>query len=51
MPTMVSHADDWIRIYDIPETSQHKKGFTLYKIISMVTFVVKCIEMVVVTYL
>ncbi|KAI4468772.1 ribosomal protein s6 kinase [Holotrichia oblita] len=32
---MVSHADKWIRIYDIPETSQHKKGFTIYKVISM----------------
>ncbi|KRT80904.1 hypothetical protein AMK59_5148, partial [Oryctes borbonicus] len=32
---MVSHANKWIRIYDIPETSQHKKGFTIYKIISM----------------
>ncbi|GJQ76643.1 hypothetical protein Trydic_g15503 [Trypoxylus dichotomus] len=32
---MVSHASKWIRIYDIPETSQHKKGFTIYKVISM----------------
>lgn len=44
---MVSHPDKWIRIYDIPETSQHKKGFTIYKVISMVNILWRTILYVV----
>ncbi|XP_022907278.1 ribosomal protein S6 kinase-like 1 isoform X2 [Onthophagus taurus] len=32
---MSSSRKEWVRIFDIPETCQHKKGFTIYKIISM----------------
>lgn len=34
---MVSSNDNWVRIFDIPETSKHKRGFTIYKVISMVS--------------
>lgn len=33
---MVSTQDKWIRIFDIPEVSKHKNGFTIYKVVSMV---------------
>lgn len=33
---MVSVNEKWIRIFDIPETSEHRNGFTIYKVISMV---------------
>ncbi|KAJ3648539.1 hypothetical protein Zmor_020334 [Zophobas morio] len=32
---MVSNGDKWVRIFDIPEVSKHRKGFTIYKVISM----------------
>lgn len=32
---MASKEDKWVRIFDIPDTNKHKKGFTIYKIISM----------------
>lgn len=34
---MVSTHEKWIRIFDIPEISEHKNGFTIYKIVSMVS--------------
>lgn len=33
---MVSNKEKWIRIFDIPDVSKHKNGFTVYKVISMV---------------
>ncbi|KAK5647697.1 hypothetical protein RI129_002589 [Pyrocoelia pectoralis] len=27
--------DTWVQIFDIPDTGMHKKGFTIYKVISM----------------
>jgi hypothetical protein len=33
---MVSNGDNWVRIFDIPDISKHRKGFTIYKVISMV---------------
>ncbi|XP_064211866.1 ribosomal protein S6 kinase delta-1 isoform X2 [Tribolium castaneum] len=32
---MVSNGDNWVRIFDIPDISKHRKGFTIYKVISM----------------
>ncbi|XP_044263712.1 ribosomal protein S6 kinase delta-1 isoform X2 [Tribolium madens] len=32
---MVSNGDNWVRIFDIPDVSNHRKGFTIYKVISM----------------
>ncbi|KAB0804546.1 hypothetical protein PPYR_01516 [Photinus pyralis] len=32
---MANNEDSWVQIFDIPDTSKHKKGFTIYKIISM----------------
>ncbi|RZC38223.1 ribosomal protein S6 kinase delta-1, partial [Asbolus verrucosus] len=32
---MVSNGDNWIRIFDIPDINKHRKGFTIYKVISM----------------
>ncbi|XP_025836620.1 ribosomal protein S6 kinase delta-1 [Agrilus planipennis] len=32
---MVSYEDKWVRIFLVQDTSQHKKGFTLYKVVSM----------------
>lgn len=34
---MVSTHEKWIRIFDIPEISEHKNGFTIYKVVSMVS--------------
>lgn len=34
---MVSTREEWIRIFDIPEISEHKNGFTIYKVVSMVS--------------
>lgn len=33
----MSSDENWVRIFDIPETSKHKRGFTIYKVISMVS--------------
>lgn len=30
-------ADNWMRVFDIQDTSKHAKGFTLYKIVSIVS--------------
>ncbi|XP_018571018.1 ribosomal protein S6 kinase delta-1 isoform X2 [Anoplophora glabripennis] len=32
---MVSTHENWIRIFDIPDISKHKNGFTIYKVVSM----------------
>lgn len=32
----MSTHEKWIRIFDLPEISEHKNGFTIYKIVSMV---------------
>lgn len=37
---MVTPSDNWVRIFDIPDTSKHKKGFTVYRVISMVRGVI-----------
>lgn len=34
---MALFIDNWIRVFDIPETSKHVKGFTIYKIVSIVS--------------
>lgn len=33
---MAPAKDKWIRRFIIPETATHKKGFTIYKVTSMV---------------
>ncbi|KAF5275098.1 hypothetical protein FQA39_LY07035 [Lamprigera yunnana] len=32
---MAQYDDSWVQIFDVLDTSKHKKGFTVYKIISM----------------
>lgn len=35
---MALFGDNWMRVFDIPETSKHIKGFTIYKIVSLVSY-------------
>lgn len=37
---MAYFGDNWIRVFDIPETSKHSKGFTIYKIVSIVRVII-----------
>lgn len=32
---MAQNEDSWVQMFDIPDTSKHKKGFTIYKVVSM----------------
>lgn len=33
---MALFPDNWMRVFDISDTSKHAKGFTIYKIVSIV---------------